>query len=277
MITTYSSGTVTINGSVSNTSFATASDPGKYILRIDLNELAANEWIQFHILLRIQGGGDTQRRVWYSPIFAGVQDLPIVVIPEVWNDVAATAMIAWIYSGVTGASRDLKWALMKDDALVPTTAGNKLDVTSGGAAGIDWGNVENPTTTVGLSGTTVKTASDVETDTQDIQARLPAALTSNGNMKSDVLRVRGLTIIVGTVLTGTLTATVFTTDLGTGQQNVFAADDSLNDCLVAFTSGTLVNQVKKVSDYTALTGLVTVSSGFTGAPSNGDTFLVINA
>lgn len=43
---------------------------------------------------------------------------------------------------------------------------------------VNWANVDNPTTTVGLSGTTVKTATDVETDTQDLQARLPAALVS---------------------------------------------------------------------------------------------------
>jgi len=37
------------------------------------------------------------------------------------------------------------------------TAGNTLDVTATGAAGVDWGNIENPTTTVGLSGTNIKT------------------------------------------------------------------------------------------------------------------------
>jgi hypothetical protein len=61
-------------------------------------------------------------------------------------------------------------------ALRPTTAGRTLDVSSGGEAGLDWANIGSPTTTVGLSGTTVKTATDVETDTADIQTRLPAAL-----------------------------------------------------------------------------------------------------
>lgn len=76
-------------------------------------------------------------------------------------------------------------------ALRPTTAGRTLDVSAGGEAGIDWANVGSPTTTVGLSGTTVKTATDVETDTQDIQARLPAALGANGNIKSDVRDFNG--------------------------------------------------------------------------------------
>lgn len=72
-----------------------------------------------------------------------------------------------------------------DDLAYPTTSGRSLDVTATGAAGIDWGNVENPTTVVGLSGTTVKTATDVEADTVDIQGRLPAALVS-GRMDSNV-------------------------------------------------------------------------------------------
>ena len=37
------------------------------------------------------------------------------------------------------------------------TIGNTLDVTSTGAAGIDWSNIENPTTAVNLSGTNIDT------------------------------------------------------------------------------------------------------------------------
>lgn len=70
-------------------------------------------------------------------------------------------------------------------ALQPTVQGRALDVTTGGEAGVDWANVGSPTTTVNLSGTTVKTATDVETDTADIQARLPAALVG-GRMDSNV-------------------------------------------------------------------------------------------
>lgn len=82
-------------------------------------------------------------------------------------------------------------AVTVDDLVRSTTPANTLDVSAGGEAGIDWANVGSPTTVVNLSGTTVKTATDVETDTQDIQARLPAALTAGGNMKSDALAVSG--------------------------------------------------------------------------------------
>ena len=47
--------------------------------------------------------------------------------------------------------------------LAPTEAGRALDVTAAGNAGIDWGNVQSPTTTLNLSGTTIKTATDVAT------------------------------------------------------------------------------------------------------------------
>lgn len=70
-------------------------------------------------------------------------------------------------------------------ALNPTTAGRKLDVSPGGEAGLDLANVGSPTTVVNLSGLTIKSATDVETDTQDIQNRLPASL-SGGKMRSQV-------------------------------------------------------------------------------------------
>jgi hypothetical protein len=68
-------------------------------------------------------------------------------------------------------------------ALKPTTAGRTLDVSAGGEAGIDLANVGSPSTTLNLSGTTIKTATDIEVDTQDIQNRLPSGLV-DGRMRS---------------------------------------------------------------------------------------------
>lgn len=62
-------------------------------------------------------------------------------------------------------------------ALIPTTAGATLDVTSTGAAGIDWGNVENPTTAVDLSGTDIQLCDTVTTNT-DMRGTDNAALAS---------------------------------------------------------------------------------------------------
>jgi len=51
------------------------------------------------------------------------------------------------------------------DFLRPTTSGRTLDVTATGGAGIDWANVEAPTTAVVLSGTTVGTVTTTGTAT----------------------------------------------------------------------------------------------------------------
>jgi hypothetical protein len=77
-------------------------------------------------------------------------------------------------------------ALSDYGALKPTVAGRTLDVAAGGEAGVDWANIGSPTTTVNLSGTTIKTATDVETDTANIQTRIPAALSGDGFMKADL-------------------------------------------------------------------------------------------
>lgn len=101
------------------------------------------------------------------------------------------------------------FTIRKNSALKPTTAGRTLDVTAGGEAGIDWANIGSPTTTVNLSGTTVKTATDVETDTADIQARLPAALVS-GRMDSSV------GAMAANVMTAAAAAADLTTELQSG-------------------------------------------------------------
>ena len=67
-----------------------------------------------------------------------------------------------------------------DDVVRSTTPANTLDVTATGAAGIDWGNVENPTTTVDLSATDIQLCDTVTTltghtvQTGDSFARLGA-------------------------------------------------------------------------------------------------------
>ena len=81
------------------------------------------------------------------------------------------------------AGGDIQWSGSVIEALSsilhPTTAGRTLDVTATGAAGIDWGNVENPTTTVGLSGTTVGVVTLVTTVTT-VTNQLTAAAIATG-------------------------------------------------------------------------------------------------
>jgi hypothetical protein len=89
-------------------------------------------------------------------------------------------------SGTAQTARDIGASVL----LSSGTGTGQVKLASGYVAP-NWGDVGNPTTTLNLSGTTVKTATDVETDTQDIQSRLPAALTGGGNMKADALALSG--------------------------------------------------------------------------------------
>jgi hypothetical protein len=56
-------------------------------------------------------------------------------------------------------------ALNDYGALKPTTASRTLDVTAGGAAGIDWANIENQSTTVDLSDTAISLVDTTTTNT----------------------------------------------------------------------------------------------------------------
>jgi hypothetical protein len=53
--------------------------------------------------------------------------------------------------------------ILAENALKSTDQNRQLDVTTTGAAGIDWGNVENPTTALDLSGTDIQLCDTVTT------------------------------------------------------------------------------------------------------------------
>lgn len=74
-----------------------------------------------------------------------------------------------------------------------------------------------------------------------------------------------------TVVTdGGNTATTFKTDRSS------STTDDVKDTLLVFTSGTLSGQVKKVSAFNGSTKFVTASAAFTGTPSSGDRFILVN-
>lgn len=74
--------------------------------------------------------------------------------------------------------------------LAPTVAGRTLDVTTTGEAGIDWGNIGNPTTAVNLSATNI----DVDQVVASVSGAV-GSVTGNvgGNVTGSVGSVTGLT------------------------------------------------------------------------------------
>ena len=129
-----------------------------------------------------------------------------------------------------------EFTLNRASVLRPTTAGRTLDVSSTGEAGIDLANVGSPTTTLNLSGTTIKTATDVETDTADIQSRLPTALVS-GRIDASV----------GAMAANALTASALATDAV--NEIVDAVwDEALSGHLTAGSTGEALNAAGSAGD-----------------------------
>lgn len=74
-------------------------------------------------------------------------------------------------------------------ALRPTTAGRTLDVTATGGAGIDWANVENPTTALNLSATNI----DVDQVVASVSGAVGSVTGAVGSVTGSVGSVTGLT------------------------------------------------------------------------------------
>lgn len=89
-----------------------------------------------------------------------VGDLTIVV-----HDDSVCLPVCARFTVVEEAVYDALYAATAGGYLAPTTAGRTLDVTAGGCAGVDWANVEAPTTTLGLTGTTIATTQKVDLET----------------------------------------------------------------------------------------------------------------
>lgn len=113
---------------------------------------------------------------WLTPGTAGTPDVNV----KLWNALATVEL-----------------------PLVPTTAGRKLDVTATGGAGIDWSNVEAPTTAVDLSGTTIKTSQVVGSVSGAVGSVTGAVGSVTGNVGGNV------TGSVGSVANGGIAAASF--------------------------------------------------------------------
>lgn len=107
--------------------------------------------------------------------------------------------------------------------LQPTVAGRTLDVTAGGAAGVDWGNVENQTTAVALTSSTVGLAVTVGTGAADVILDR-----ANGVETGFTLRQSGrlmLSALAGK-LSGGATTTVVIRDVNDTKDRITATVDA---------------------------------------------------
>lgn len=173
-------------------------------------------------------------------------------------------------------------------ALKPTTSGRKLDVSSGGEAGIDWANIGSPTTAVNLSGTNIDTDQVVASVSGAVGSVTGAvgSVTGNvgGNVTGSVGSVTGLTasdvaaikaktdnlpsdpadqslIIAATDALATLIGDVPTnaelaTALGTADDAVLSAISGLNNISAAQVNAEVDTALADVGLTTTITGRI---------------------
>jgi hypothetical protein len=141
------------------------------------------------------------------------------------------------------------------------------------AVKVDTGTIDTTTSSISSA------VSDVETDTQDIQSRIPVALVT-GRMDSNIsaiddsnesaldLAASAKTIVRGTAVTGTLSDTQMTTNL------TELTDDHYIGRIIIWTAGSLKDQATDITDYEGVNGLLTFTT-VTDIPSNNDTFVIV--
>lgn len=195
MITTYASGTLSTTGGGTEDFLSSPNVQGTFALQLDLNDMAAGDVIEVRAYKMVLTGG-TQRVVAFTAYYGAQEAHKLIVIPfdPIFNSLTDSNAVRFSIKQTFGtAGISLPWTVLKDDALTPTTTARTLDVTATGAAGIDWGNVENPTTAVDLSATNI--------DVDQVVASVSGAVGSvTGNVGGNVAgSVGSVTGAVGSV------------------------------------------------------------------------------
>ena len=123
------------------------------------------------------------------------------------------------------------------------TAGNTLDVTATGAAGIDWGNVENASTSLDLSSTSINLCDTVTTNT-DMRGTDSALLAASAPTNFGDMAITATTgqVTVGTnndktgySISGTKTTLDALNDVSTAEVNA-QCDAAISDAALATAS-----------------------------------------
>ena len=122
-----------------------------------------------NLAAKTSGGGTHDEAGWYT-ITLDATDTNTVGRLQLHVKVAGALMVHHEFQVLEEAVYDAMYATNAAGPLQSTTAGRTLDVTATGAAGIDWGNVENPNTAVDLSATDIQLCDTTTTNTDMITA-----------------------------------------------------------------------------------------------------------
>lgn len=147
--------------------------------------------------------------------------------------------------------------------LKPTTPGRKLDVTTGGEAGIDWANIGNPTAIVNLSNTTVATVTN--TVPADVVAVNGSPVTLGSVLDANIVSIEGDALVAHTGgmlpvdLKNIDSAVINTSTAQIGVNVVSMAANTVTASALAADAGTELATALLKLDFTGITGEATRS------------------
>lgn len=124
---------------------------------------------------------------WYSTTL-NTTDTDTVGILMMQVNVSGSLPVWHEFYVVEEAVYDALYSASAAGPLQSTVSGRTLDVTATGAAGIDWGNVENPSTSVDLSATSINLCDTATTVTNQVTADVTAIsgdTVAANNLESD--------------------------------------------------------------------------------------------
>lgn len=150
--------------------------------------------------------------------------------------------------------------------LNPTTAGNTLDVTATGEAGIDWANIGGKTTTNALTGTTIAVTQKVDVDTIKTN---PVVNGGTITFPTNATLASTTNITAGTITTVTTTTTVtngVTISVGTGTGQLQIASGVVDANMQKITGSNAATLLKFTGSIG--TGTVSGSPTTTSVPSS---------
>lgn len=233
-----------------------------------------------HISKNSGGGTHIANGYYYAVLDA--TDTDTVGLLEVHANIAGALAVWDRYYVLEEVVFDALYAASAPGYLQPTTAGRTLDVSATGEAGIDFANIGAPTTTVNLSGTTIKAVTDpVDANIVFYDGNLPPALIS-GNYPVQVVGMNTAVLTPDAINTSTGLQPIRSNIAQAGAAGTItldasasALDDFYNGCIIYLTAQTGIGQTRLITDYNGTTKVATITPNWITNPSSNSNFAIL--
>lgn len=206
---------------------------GEYQLVVDLVNMVAGDVVELRAY-QIALTGGTKRGVYFAAYYGAQPTHAVMVATDrLLNDLTDTNSLEFTLTQTFGTGRNFPYKVLVHRSMAPTVAARTLDVTTTGAGGVDWGNVENQATAVNLSSTNIDPDQVVASVTGAVGSvaagGITAASIATGAVDADALAADAVTEIQAGL--STLDAAGVRTAVGLAAANLDTQLTAIDDFL----------------------------------------------